>query len=112
MDKTGKRGLLIAALLLVVSAAAGGCASPTETAQAYSYGYSGPGQQYRYDGADVPSGWEAAEEDSADDRLASSPPPTRAEGGEGEYRETYVYRGGRDPRTDKAPSGNAHPQGS
>ena len=110
MNTTGQRGLLIAGLLLVVSPLFGGCASPNETAQAYSYGYNGPGQQYRYEGADVPSGWEAAEEDTGDDRLASAPTPPRAEGETG-YRETYAYRGGRDPRTEKAQSGNIRPQG-
>jgi hypothetical protein len=105
MGAMGGWGVLMAALVLVVSLFAGGCASPTESAQAYTYGYNGAVQQYRYEGEDVPSEWQPVEEgDAGDDRLASAPPPTRATGGESEFRDSYVYRGGRDPHTDKAPT--------
>lgn len=104
MNATGNRGLLVAALLLVASLA-GGCASETAQSYAYNYNYDGAGQQYRNEGEDVPSAWQPANDaDSGDDRLASAPPPTRADGSSAEYRETYVYRGGRDPHTGEAPN--------
>src|SRR4051812_42822052 len=95
MTTTRTREVLLAALVLGVAALAGGCANEQQAgAQTYAYGYDGAGQQYRYDGTDQPSAWQPAEpnaqEEAGDDAAASAPPPTRADGGETRYRETYV----------------------